>query len=54
MNQTYLARVAALLALRGRVAKVLAKDGVAAEGALAVLDHNLEALDGNCIKIGIL
>ena len=46
MNQTYLARVAALLALRGRVAKVLAEDGVAAEGALAVLDHNLEALDG--------
>ena len=45
MNQTYLARVAALLALRGRVAKVLAEDGVAAEGALAVPDHDLEALE---------
>ena len=32
----YLASIAALLALRRRVAKVLAEDGVAAEGALAV------------------
>ena len=42
----YLASIAALLALRRRVAKVLAEDGVAAEGALAVPDHRLEALDG--------